>query len=375
MKVLLTGADGFLGWHTRIRLAAVGGHDVVAVTRSNWSRLPELMSDVDAIVHVAGVNRGGDIDVHDGNVRLARDVVAALQSSTRQPLVVFANSVQAGNQTSYGNGKLAAATLLCEAAAAHGSSFVDVRLPNLFGEHGRANYNSFVATFVAAVIEGRVPRVEDRPINLLHVQAAAQVLLDAISSPSASAVVEPTGTATTVVGVLDRLLSFRELYRGGDVPPLLTDLDVDLFNTLRSALFPAAYPISLVQRADHRGALVEVVRAHGGQGQTFVSTTRPDITRGEHFHLRKVERFVVVAGQARISLRRLHDTKVISFEVDGDRPVVVDMPTMWAHNITNIGEHDLTTLFWTNELFDPDRPDTYPEQVDLTGSEVVGTHR
>lgn len=374
MKVLLTGASGFLGWHTRVRLAAVGGHDVVAVARPDWPRLPELIADVDAVVHVAGVNRGDDAEVHDGNVALAGDLAAALPAATRRPVVVFANSVQAGNGTPYGTGKHAAAKLLGAAAAAHGSPFVDVRLPNLFGEHGRARYNSFVATFVEAVIEDRVPTVEDRPISLLHVQAAAQALLDAVSTPT-TGVVEPDGTTTTVVGVLDRLRSFRALYRSGDVPPLLTDLDVDLFNTLRAALFPAAYPLPLVQRADQRGALVEVVRAHGGPGQTFVSTTRPGITRGEHFHLRKVERFVVVAGQARIGLRRLHDTAVISFDVDGEHPVVVDMPTLWAHNITNTGDRELTTLFWTNELFDPDQPDTYPEPVAISSLDTAGTPR
>lgn len=374
MKVLLTGAAGFLGWHTRVRLAAVGGHDVVAVSRHDWPRLAELIADVDAVVHVAGINRGSHDEVQAGNVTLARDLATALPKAMRRPVVVFANSIQAGNSTPYGMGKGEAAGVLGEAAAAHGSAFVDVHLPNIFGEHGRARYNSFVATFVEAVIEDRVPTVEDRPITLLHVQAAAQALLDAVSTPT-TGVVEPDGTATTVVGVLDRLRSFRELYRRGDVPPLMTDLDVDLFNTLRAALFPAAYPLPLVQRADRRGALVEVVRAHGGQGQTFVSTTRPGITRGEHFHLRKVERFVVVAGQARISLRRLHDTEVISFDVDGERPVVVDMPTLWAHNITNTGDRELTTLFWANELFDPDRPDTYPEPVAVSSLDAAGTAR
>lgn len=364
MKVLITGAAGFLGWHTRVRFAAVGGHEVVAVTRSEWDRLPELIGDVDAVVHVAGVNRGSDLEVREGNIALARDVASALTSAAGHPALVFANSIQSGNDTAYGIGKQAATELLAAAATAHGSPFVDVRLPNLFGEHGLPRYNSFVATFVDAVIDGRPPQVDDRPIALLHVQAAAQALLNAVADPTA-ATVEPVGTATSVADVLDRLVRFHALYQSGDVPPLTSDLDVDLFNTLRAGLFPAHYPIPLVQRADHRGALVEVVRAHGGQGQTFVSTTRPGITRGEHFHLHKVERFVVLAGRARISLRRLHHRDVIDFDVDGDTPVVIDMPTMWVHNITNIGTTELTTLFWTNELFDPNRPDTYPEPVAL----------
>ena len=114
-----------------------------------------------------------------------------------------------------------------------------------------------------------------------------------------------------------------------------------------------------------------MVRAHGGQGQTFVSTTRPGITRGEHFHLRKVERFVVLSGRARISLRRLFSEEVVSFDVTGGDPSVVDMPTMWAHNITNTGSDELTTLFWTQELFDPAAPDTYAEPVGDAAWETV----
>ena len=111
--------------------------------------------------------------------------------------------------------------------------------------------------------------------------------------------------------------------------------------------------------------MVETVRSHGGQGQTFVSTTGLGITRGEHFHLGKVERFVVLGGQARISLRRVCDNEIVSFDVSGDRPAVVDMPTMWVHNITNIGDSELTTLFWTHSLFDPEAPDTYWEPVSI----------
>ena len=161
------------------------------------------------------------------------------------------------------------------------------------------------------------------------------------------------------------------MYTAGDIPPLLCDLDVDLFNTLRAAMFPSHYPIPLGARSDGRGSLVEVVRSHGGQGQTFVSSTRPGLTRGEHFHLRKIERFVVLAGRATIRLRRLFSPEIVTFTVSGVQPCIVDMPTLWSHNITNTGSSHLTTLFWTNELFDPDRPDTHPEPVAVAPRELV----
>ncbi len=153
--------------------------------------------------------------------------------------------------------------------------------------------------------------------------------------------------------VYDLLCGFHDRYITGDIPPLLSDFDLHLFNTLRAAMFPDRYPIDLTKHSDSRGDLVECVRSHGGQGQTFVSTTHPGITRGEHFHLAKIERFVVLRGRARISLRRLLHDGVVNFDVSGDEPCVIDMPTLWAHNITNTGSEELVTLFWTNTVFDP----------------------
>ena len=194
-------------------------------------------------------------------------------------------------------------------------------------------------------------------------QGAAQALIDGLTTTRRTA--RAGGHADHGAGGLRHAAGVqRAVLRPGDIPPLESDLDVDLFNTFRAALFPAHYPIPLTRARDDRGRLVETVRAHGGQGQTFVSTTKPGITRGEHFHLRKVERFVVVGGAARISpAAGVHRRGRVVRRVSGDEPVVIDMPTMWAHNITNTGDDELTTLFWTNELFDP-RPDTYPEPVE-----------
>ena len=361
MRILLTGGAGFLGWHTRARLRALTDHEVVLVTRANWASLGDLADGADAIVHVAGVNRGAPDAVERGNVDLARDVATAARKAGSIPRLVYADSVQSGNGSLYGTGKARAGDILARAARETGADYVDVRLPNVFGEHGRPHYNSFVATFIDGLVCGEAPAVVDRPIALLHAQQAAQALLDGLTAPAGR--LDPPGTATTVAGVLDTLAGMWALYRTGDIPPLRTALEVDLFNTLRAAVFPGHYPLPLTVHADQRGALVETVRAHGGQGQTFVSTTRPGVTRGEHFHLGKVERFVVLGGQARITLRKLFTRQIVSFDVSGDAPAVVDMPTLWAHNIANVGAGDLTTLFWTHTLFDPAAPDTYPEKA------------
>jgi UDP-2-acetamido-2,6-beta-L-arabino-hexul-4-ose reductase len=365
MKIVVTGAGGFLGWHLRCRLRALTDHDVVAVDRSTFDELDELMATADAVIHVAGVNRAEtDAEVVDGNIRLAGAVSSAVRSSSSVRRVVYANSIQAGNGSPYGTGKQDGAELLEAVAGENGIAFVDVLLPNIFGEHGRPSYNSFVATFCHEVVAGRTPTVNDNKVGLLHVQDAAQALIDALDGPSR--VEKPEAEEHIVVEVLQLLQEFDDKYQRGEFPDLSTKFRTDLFNTYRAAAFQERGPIAFEKRTDPRGSLVETVKAHGGSGQTFFSTTVPGVTRGEHFHLRKIERFVVIGGSARIQLRKLFTDEVLDFEVSGEHPVAIDMPTMWPHNITNTGEGELLTLFWTDSVFDPDAPDTYAEPVEIT---------
>lgn len=363
MKILLTGAHGFLGWHTRLRLHALTDHDVVPVGRDEWSDLGALVTDVDAVVHLAGVNRATtDDEVEGGNVGLAENLATAITRAGRPLRVVYANSIQAGNGTPYGRGKERAALILREATEGVGGHLVDVLLPNIFGEHGRPRYNSFVATFVHATVGGADVTINDNQVGLLHVQDAAQALLDGLTTDVTT--ITPQPETHGVQEVWDMLQEFHSSYvPSGEIPDLSTKFRIDLFNTYRAALFPEHYPIALVPHTDPRGAFVETVRCRGGEGQSSFSTTVPGITRGEHYHLHKIERFAVIRGTGTMELRKMFTDEVISFEADGDTPVAVDMPVGWVHNITNTGDDVLFTQFWSHELFRPDAPDTYPEPV------------
>lgn len=361
MRIVLTGAGGFLGWHTRLRLHAQAEHTIVAISRDNWQSLPAAVADADAVIHIAGVNRADTDDaVRQGNVTLAEDLATALAG--RPGLrVVYASSTQSGNGTPYGTGKAEAAQVLAEAAERRGGSLVDVRLPNIFGEHGRPRYNSFVATFVDACVQGEQPTIQDKQVPLLHVQGAAQALIDGLTTNEPR--IDPQAQARGVQEVWDLLTEFADTYRNGEFPDLSTPFRVDLFNTYRAALFPEHYPVALTPHTDARGTFVETVRSRGGEGQSSISTTAPGVTRGEHYHLTKVERFAVLQGTAVIALRKMFTDTVIEFTVSGDTPAAIDMPTGWVHNITNTGSDTLLTQFWSHKLFRPDAPDTYPEPV------------
>ncbi|SCG60898.1 NAD-dependent epimerase/dehydratase family protein [Micromonospora halophytica] len=363
LRLAVTGAGGFLGWHVRVLIRALGWPEPIVISRADLADADTVAARIDGldrVLHLAGVNRGEPADVAAGNVELAAALARGLRRCAAPPAaVVFANSVQAGNGTPYGDSKAVAAATLANV----GLDLVDLRLPNLYGEHGRPYYNSVVATFCRQLAEGVRPEVhEDRELTLVHATDAAAALVAAPAAGPWDATMP--GLRTGVRELAARLSGYAAVYDAGEIPPLTDRHAVRLFNTYRSHRFPTRRPSSLPRHADRRGELVEAVRAHGGQGQTFCSRTRPGVTRGEHFHLAKVERFVVLKGSAEISLRRIGHGDVVRFTVTGDRPVAVDMPTMWAHNITNTGSDDLLTLFWTNELFDPTRADTWPEPVE-----------
>lgn len=362
MKIVLTGAGGFLGWHTRARLHTLTDHEVVGIDRAAWSTLPEQVASADAVIHLAGVNRAdSDEAVTDGNLALAEDVADAVRAAGRPVRIVYAGSTQVGNGSVYGRAKEDAGAILRAAAEASGAAYTEVRLPGIFGEHARPRYNTFVATFIESLLAGSTPVVNDNPVELLHAQAAAGSLIEGLTSREA--LIRPTGTQTRVPEVLGLLQSFHDVYGRGEIPALPSAFHVDLFNTYRAATFPQSYPRVLTTNADPRGELVETIRSHGSGGQAFVSRTRPGMTRGEHYHLNKIERFVVIGGQARISLRRVLTDEVVDFDVDGSEPAFIDMPTLWVHNITNTGTEPLLTMFWADQLFDPAAPDTYWEPV------------
>jgi len=357
----MTGASGFLGWHTRAAALSqgVGVRPIPVGDAFNTVDAVRSMNGTARLVHIAGVNRAADEDVLAGNRRFAEQISCALREAQEPPpVVVFANSTQIGNGSVYGDAKSAASDIVREAADQVGAEFVDVLLPNLFGEHGVPFYNSVVATFCHLLASGGAPSIEhDRDLVLMHAQDAADLMLG--TTVEADALLEHAN----VSAILARLQAISSSYASGDMPDISRRFERDLFNTYRSFTFKSHTPIALERHQDSRGSFFEILRSHGGSGQSSFSTTVPGISRGDHFHRRKVERFIVLAGEATISLRRLFSESVYSFSVTGDQPQAIDMPTMWAHNIVNTGTSELYTSFWSNEIFDPANPDTFTETV------------
>jgi UDP-2-acetamido-2,6-beta-L-arabino-hexul-4-ose reductase len=371
MKVVITGAGGLIGWHAATRLHAVNctarfkgdpvPHDIVPLDHAAFAddlRLQAAVVGANAVLHFAGVNRASDADVETGNPDIARRLVAACGAAGAAPHIVYANSTHAVSDTPYGRSKRIAGEIL----AAANTRYTEVVLPHIFGECARPRYNNVTATLIEAVIAGDAPTINpEGVVSLLHAGAAAQVMIDAATHPTFGTI-RPPARDTRVIDLYDLLQKFHSDYRANILPNLRDAFNLTLFNSYRAALYPAGFGAPLKLNTDSRGALFEAVKGGGG-GQVFLSTSKPGITRGDHFHLHKVERFLVLQGDAIIRIRKVLADKVWEYRVSGNAPTAIDMPTLHTHSIENIGSEPLLTLFWTHDLFDPTAPDTYFDPV------------
>ncbi len=367
MKLGITGADGLIGWHIRA-FAKAHRPDVTLslATRATFADdalLQQFAGDCDAIIHCAGVNRGTDDEVATGNIHAAQQLANAATKSAAFPHIVYTNSTHSRVDNVYGTAKRQAAEILAKAAVSRGTAFTNLILPHVFGEFGKPFYNSAVSTFCHQLAVGETPTIiNDGTLNLVHAHTVARHCFEAIEQRQ-SGERELQGHKIQVSALLEKLRGMHAQYAEQQLIPHLADpFDLALFNTLRSYRYPALALTPLTLRSDNRGHLFEAVRTlHGGQA--FMSTTHAGITRGNHFHTHKIERFLVCAGQAEIKIRKLFSDEIMTFTVSGDAPSFIDMPTFHTHSITNVGSGELVTLFWAHELFDPQNPDTFAEAV------------
>jgi len=371
-KVVVTGVGGLIGWHAAARLHAVNcglrfqgdpeTYDLITLDRTSFNddaSLKDALSGADLVLHFAGINRASEAEQEHGNIELARRLADALDYDGSTATVVYANSTHETSDTAYGRGKRGAADVF---AAREGGIFVNLILPHIFGETGRPFYNNVTGTLSRQVIDGATPNINpEGRVELVHAGAAAQAAID-LGLAGESCRHQMDGAKISISELYEKLKSFHESYVNFVFPDLSDALDLALFNTYRQHLYPSHFPNAVKVNTDARGRLFECAKGGGG-GQTFISWTKPGVTRGEHFHLQKVERFLVVEGVARIAMRRVLTGETHVFHVDGAEPAYVDMPTLWTHNITNTGDGPLVTLFWTHDIFDPCAPDTYADTV------------
>ena len=377
MRIMITGAGGFMGRNLCEVLRECRPEDRLDLIDLATPRqtLEAAAVEADFVFHLAGVNRPRDPDEFmRGNGDFTLELTALLERGKRPP-VVLASSIQAALDNPYGASKRAAEDAVTAYARRCETRAYLYRLPNVFGKWSRPNYNSVVATFCHNIARGLPITVNDpaAQVPLVYIDDVAAAFVRALEGAAlpdeeGRCAVKPEYRIT--VGDLAAMLGrFRDMRDHLECPDQSDPLTAKLYATYLSFLPPEDFARPTVTHADARGSFTELLHL-GGHGQVSVNVSRPHITKGEHWHHTKHEKFVVLSGEGVIRFRRPGDATVISYRVSGDVPQVVDIPPGYTHNIENTGDTDMITLMWANECFDPARPDTIRLPVEAPKEEA-----
>jgi UDP-2-acetamido-2,6-beta-L-arabino-hexul-4-ose reductase len=371
-KIGVTGKSGFIGTHLSntiyLKKEKYKLIDFEDEYFNNEKVLNEFVKNCDVIIHLAALNRHSDPDeIYRINVSLVEKLIDSLEFTQSKSHIIFSSSTQEEKDNPYGNSKRKGRELLEEWAEKSGGRFTGLIIPNVFGPFGNPFYNSFIATFSHQLCRNLEPKIEiDSEVGLIFVDELVREILKIIENDNNKAnIIKLTETSRHKVSeVLSLLNKFtQEYFQQGIIPSIDSEFKRNLFNTFRSYIdLKNYYPFLYKLNKDDRGIFIETMKLHSG-GQVSYSITNPGITRGDHFHTRKIERFAVIEGEAIIKMRKINTKEVFEFKLNGNEPSFVDMPVWYTHNITNIGENNLITLFWINEFYNSNDPDTFFETV------------
>ena len=371
MKVLITGANGFVGKNLQLHLAERKDVRVACFTRSDdVAQLPAMLLGVDFVFHLAGVNRPQDPqEFVSGNVDLTQalcQAVGAVAVATGKPVpIVYTSSAQAGRDNPYGRSKRGAEDALLAVARSHRVPVHIFRLPNVFGKWCKPNYNSAVATFCHNIARDLPVQVNDpdASVTLVYVDDVIERFVQLMDGVDASVDAEGFASvapqyATTVGELARQIKAFKDSRATLMTERVGAGLVRALYATYVSYLPVESFTYTVPQHGDPRGVFVEMLKTPDA-GQFSYFTAHPGITRGGHYHHSKTEKFLVIKGQARFKFRHMQTGQVHELVTSGDKPEVVETVPGWTHDITNIGTMEMVVMLWANEVFDRARPDTF----------------
>ena len=368
MKILVTGAKGFVGKNLTAELKNREFEVLEATRKTSKEQLEEYAKDCEFVFHLAGVNRPKDEkEFFEGNVKFTSELIELLKKHNNKSPIVLTSSIQAVRDNAYGKSKKAGEDLLFEYAKETGAKVYIYRLPNLFGKWSKPNYNSVVATFCHNIardldIEIHDPEVE---LTLCYIDDVLDEFMRALEgNPTIEGkyCVVPVTHKIKLGKLAELIYSFKESRNNLYVPDMGDEFTKKLYSTYLSYLPKDKFSYELKMHSDERGSFTEFLRSKE-RGQISINISKPGITKGNHWHHTKNEKFLVVSGEAIIRLRHLESDEIIEYHVSGEKLEVVDIPVGYTHSIENVGDTDLVTVMWANECFDPDNPDTYYMEV------------
>lgn len=369
MKILVTGAQGFIGKNLIATLNNEGYNEIFEFDRDTADRyLLEYTRDCEFIFHLAGVNRPQDEnEFMEGNYAFTCELLKALKTNNNKSPILITSSIQAEKDNPYGISKKAGEDVLLEYSKKTGVKVHIFRLPNVFGKWCRPNYNSVVATFCHNIARGLDIQIND-PNTELTLCYIDDVIKEFIKVMEQSSSIEeqygtlPTVYKVTVGKIAELIVDFKNSRKSLQIPNMAEEFTKNLYSTYLSYLPREKFSYPLIMNHDHRGSFTEFIKSPE-RGQVSVNVSKPGITKGNHWHHTKNEKFLVVSGEGLIRFRRIDNNEIIEYRVSGEKYEVIDIPPGYTHSIMNLGDKDLVTLMWANEIFNQENPDTYYLEV------------
>lgn len=373
MIILITGAQGFIGKNLSTTLARNSDYELMLYDQNNnLSELKDMISRADFVFHLAGINRPqNEEEFNEGNKELTELIIDMLterwNSSGIAVPVAISSSTQAELDNPYGISKRMAEEAVARYGSETGAKAYIYRFPNVFGKWSRPNYNSAIATFCHNIARGLPITVNNRetPMKLVYIDDVVTELVNAmkgVANNTGRYCEVPVVHSTTLGRIVDIISSFPFSRENKFIPELADELTKKLYSTYLSFLPEDNFSYLLKMNVDNRGSFTEFVKSPD-RGQVSVNISKPGITKGNHWHHTKTEKFLVVRGSGEINFRRIDTDETITYHVSGDKLEVVDIPPGYTHNIINTGNEDMVTIMWANELFDQDKPDTFYLEV------------
>ena len=384
-KILITGSNGFIGKNTLAILNETKKYEILTINiESSEEELKMAVLSSDFIIHLAGVNRPKEVDeFYKHNLGLTEKIVNYLKDNNKNTPILISSSIQAELENDYGKSKKKSEEVLIKYSDECNAKVYILRLPNVFGKWCKPNYKSAVATFCYNIAHDKEiwMKSSDIELNLVYIDDVVNAILECIKLSDIDKDIVFTNNninciqidkyyyevsnvyKKTLGCIVDTLKMFKNMTKSLLMPDLNDKFNKALYSTYLTYLDEDNLSYSLDKKEDNRGYLAEVIKSPHF-GQIFISKTYSNITRGNHWHTSKTEKFIVIQGKALIKLRKIDEDKFIEYVVDGDNLQVLDIPPGYTHSIENIGEDELITLFWSNEIFNPKKTDTYFLEVD-----------
>lgn len=368
-SILVTGSQGFIGQNLVQALKRRGNYRIFEFDiNDTLDFLAEAVKQADIIFHLAGINRPEKVEEYEsGNVGFTKRLINLLEEAKVKPVIVFSSSIQARLDNPYGQSKRRAEEVLIDWAERYDGTVAIFRLPNVFGKWCRPNYNSAIATFCHNIARGLEINITDpeRVLELIYIDDVVNTFLSMIENPPARGAgfyeVEPV-FKIKIAKVVELIRSFKDSRQSLVLPDFSNPFIKRLYATYLSYLPENEFSYRPEIKKDNRGQLAELLKSPYS-GQIFISRTKPGITRGNHYHDTKTEKFIVIDGEALIRFRHIKSGDVIEYRISGNDLQIVDIPPGYTHSIENVGDKELIVLFWASEIFDPQKPDTYPLEV------------